>query len=229
MPEDSDRERPPVPGLADGERTGRAGDYRDARDGAGPRSRIEYPEIYMGVPYVQVVPRPDPTEVPMMTRLIAKPFKTITKAPTGCKTRRRGPVMTSRAQRNMNRSRSQVLAIASLFLGVLIVMPARAASLTQVSRSTWGASGVPSYVEMYIYVPDKLATKPPIVVSAHSCGSSAAGQMGNIPKFKAAADTNGLILILPDNPGQNCWDVGSSQSLKHDGGGDTQAVAQMVT
>ena len=138
-------------------------------------------------------------------------------------------MMTSRAQRNMNRSRSQVLAIASLFLGVLIVMPARAASLTQVSRSTWGASGVPSYVEMYIYVPDKLATKPPIVVSAHSCGSSAAGQMGNIPKFKAAADTNGLILILPDNPGQNCWDVGSSQSLKHDGGGDTQAVAQMVT
>jgi poly(hydroxyalkanoate) depolymerase family esterase len=53
--------------------------------------------------------------------------------------------------------------------------------------------------------------------------------MGNIPKFKAAADTNGFILILPDNPGQNCWDVGSSQSLKHDGGGDTQAVAQMVT
>jgi poly(hydroxyalkanoate) depolymerase family esterase len=52
--------------------------------------------------------------------------------------------------------------------------------------------------------------------------------MGNIPKFKAAADTNGFILILPDNPGQNCWDVGSSQSLKHDGGGDTQAVAQMV-
>jgi poly(hydroxyalkanoate) depolymerase family esterase len=52
--------------------------------------------------------------------------------------------------------------------------------------------------------------------------------MNAIPKIKAAADANGFILILPDNPGQNCWDVGSAQSLKHDGGGDTQAVAQMV-
>jgi poly(hydroxyalkanoate) depolymerase family esterase len=83
-------------------------------------------------------------------------------------------------------------------------------------------------MQMYIYVPAKLAASPPIVVSAHSCGSSATGQMGNIPKTVAAADASGFILILPDNPGQNCWDVGSAQSLKHDGGGDTQAVAQMV-
>jgi len=130
----------------------------------------------------------------------------------------------------MNRYRSQVLALTSLLLGLLVAVPARAASLTQVTpASTWsGGASLPSYVEMYIYVPDKVATRPPIVVSAHSCGSTATGQMGNIPKFKAAADTNGFILILPDNPGQNCWDVGSSQSLKHDGGGDTQAVAQMV-
>ena len=45
---------------------------------------------------------------------------------------------------------------------------------------------------------------------------------------KAAADAQGFILILPDNPGQNCWDVGTTKSLKHDGGGDTQAVAQMI-
>ena len=88
---------------------------------------------------------------------------------------------------------------------------------------------MPSYVKMYIYVPDKLATKPPILVSAHSCGSNATGQMGNIPKIKAAADSNGFILILPDNPGQNCWDVGAKDtSLKHDAGGDTKAVVQMV-
>jgi poly(hydroxyalkanoate) depolymerase family esterase len=53
--------------------------------------------------------------------------------------------------------------------------------------------------------------------------------MGNIPKIKAAADANGFILILPDtNPMQNCWDVGSTKALTHDGGGDTHAVAQMV-
>ena len=106
--------------------------------------------------------------------------------------------------------------------------PARAASLTEVTRSTWaGSVTLPSYVKMFIYVPTKLAAKPPIVVSAHACGSTASGQMGNIPKTKAAADANGFILILPDNTGQNCWDVGNPTSLKHDGGGDTQAVATM--
>jgi acetylxylan esterase len=130
---------------------------------------------------------------------------------------------------DMNRSRKHLLAIASIFLGLLVVAPARAATLTEVTRSTWaGSVKLPSYVKMYIYVPDKLATKPPIVVSSHACGSTASGQMGNTPKIKAAADKNGFIMILPDNPGQNCWDVGATESLTHDGGGDTQAVAQMV-
>ena len=44
----------------------------------------------------------------------------------------------------------------------------------------------------------------------------------------AAADKNGFIVILPEATGRNCWDVGSTKSLTHDGGGDTQAVAQMV-
>ena len=125
-----------------------------------------------------------------------------------------------------HRYRNNAVVFASTCFGLLVAAPAGAASLQKVS--SWGASGVPSYVEMYIYVPDKLAAKPPIMVSAHSCGSTATGQMGNIPKIKAAADANGFILILPDNPGQNCWDVGSTKSLTHDGGGDTQAVAQMV-
>jgi len=126
-----------------------------------------------------------------------------------------------------HRTRNHVVAVTSAFLGLLMAAPAQAASLQQVND--WGASGVPSYVKMYIYVPDKLAAKPPIVVSGHSCGSTATGQMGNIPKVKAAADKNGFILILPDNPGQNCWDVGAKDtSLKHDAGGDTKAVVQMV-
>ena len=128
----------------------------------------------------------------------------------------------------MNRCLNHLLAIASISFGLLVAVPARSASLTQVPRATWGASGVPSYVNMYIYVPDKLAANPPVMVSSHACASNVTGQMAAIPNIKAAADKNGFILILPDNPGQNCWDVGSAQSLKHDGGGDTQAVAQMV-
>jgi acetylxylan esterase len=129
----------------------------------------------------------------------------------------------------MRRYRSHVLAAAGISLGLFVAVPAHAASLTEVSRSTWaGSVTLPSYLQMYVYVPDKVATNPPLVVSGHSCGSTASGQMGNIPLTVAAADSLGFILILPDNPGQNCWDVGSTQSLTHDGGGDTQGVATMV-
>jgi poly(hydroxyalkanoate) depolymerase family esterase len=132
----------------------------------------------------------------------------------------------------MQRPRNRAFAAASicLGLGLFAPLPAWAASLVQVDRATWTAGvSLPSYMQMYIYVPDRLATKPPILVSSHSCGSMASGQWDNITKIKAAADANGFILILPDsNPMRNCWDVGSTAALKHDGGGDTHAVAQMV-
>jgi acetylxylan esterase len=128
----------------------------------------------------------------------------------------------------MNRYKHQAAAIASISLGLVVATPARAAVLTQVDRSTWGASGVPSYVNMYIYVPDVLATNPPIVVACHSCGTAATGYFGSISGIVSGADSTGFILILPEATGRNCWDVGSTQSLTHDGGGDTQAIAQMV-
>jgi acetylxylan esterase len=129
----------------------------------------------------------------------------------------------------MNRIGNHVCAIAAISCGLLAVSPARSASLTEVPRSTWaGSVNLPSYTRMYIYVPDKLATKPPIVVSSHACQSSVSGQLGNNKKIQAAADKNGFIMIFPDNQGQNCWDVGSKQSMTHDGGGDTHGIAQMV-
>ena len=85
----------------------------------------------------------------------------------------------------MRSHRTLVPAIAAISLGLLAAAPARAASLTIVPRATWGATGVPSYMQMYIYVPDKVATKPPIYISCHSCGSTATGQIGNIPVAKA--------------------------------------------
>ncbi len=129
----------------------------------------------------------------------------------------------------MKRYLNHVFPTALLLLGLNIATPAVAATATEVPRATWaGSASLPSYVKMYIYVPQTVASKPPILVSSHSCGSTAEGQMGNIPKSIAAADKYGFIIILPDNPGRNCWDVGNATSLKHDGGGDTQAVAQMV-
>ena len=118
--------------------------------------------------------------------------------------------------------------IASLSFGLFATQTAHAASVTKVERTTWGATGVPSYVTMFIYVPDRMAEKPPVVVACHSCGTPVDGFKNSISGILAAADKNGFIVILPEATGRNCWDVGNPNSLKHDGGGDTQAVAQMV-
>lgn len=126
----------------------------------------------------------------------------------------------------MKAYRNHVLAVASIACGLLKVAPAGAASLQKVA--SWGASGVPTYVSMYIYVPDKLAEKPPILVACHACQGNATTYINNIPGVVAAANKNGFIVIVPEATGKNCWDTGSTKSLTHDGGGDTQAIAQMV-
>ncbi len=128
----------------------------------------------------------------------------------------------------MNRCGNSLCAIGSLCLGLGLATPVRAASLQKVNASEWGVSGLPSYVTMYLYVPDRLASKPPLLVGCHSCGTSGTGYFGQLSGVKAAADSNGFILIIPEATGQNCWDAGSTKSLTHDGGGDTQAIAQMV-
>jgi poly(hydroxyalkanoate) depolymerase family esterase len=105
---------------------------------------------------------------------------------------------------------------------------AEAASLTG-PISGW-ASGVPTYISMYEYVPAKLATNPPILVVSHYCSGSASGVFGEAQTggIVAAADQYGFIMIFPQTT-NNCWDVGSTKSLTRDGGGDTQAIAEMVT
>ncbi len=87
---------------------------------------------------------------------------------------------------------------------------------------------------MYEYVPAKLAVSPPVLVAAHFCGGSASAMFGftGMPAIEAAADKYGFVMIFPQttNPATSadCWDVGSKASLTHDGGGDTQAISEMV-
>jgi acetylxylan esterase len=127
----------------------------------------------------------------------------------------------------MTRHCASIGGLLAAALGLLVAIPVRAASLQQVSN--WGASGVPTYISMYIYVPDKLATNPPILVLSHYCGGNASGVFGQAKSggIVSAADQNGFIIVAPQTS-NNCWDVGSTKSLTHDGGGDTQAIAQMV-
>ena len=111
-------------------------------------------------------------------------------------------------------------------LGLFTALPTKAASLQLVPN--WGASGVPTNLSMYIYVPDKLAANPPILVLLHYWGGGASGIFAEAAGsgIVAAADEYGFIMVVPQNP--DCWDVNSTATLTHDGGGHTQGIAQMV-
>jgi acetylxylan esterase len=130
----------------------------------------------------------------------------------------------------MSRLRHYVLASAILFFVLLSAVAARAASLQKVNQSEWwaGVSGLPAYVNMYIYVPDTPAAKPPIVVAPHHCQGTGTGTFSEMSTLVSIANKTGFIMIFPEATGQNCWDAGSARSLKHGGGGDTGATVQMV-
>lgn len=87
----------------------------------------------------------------------------------------------------------------------------------------------PSNVTTYIYLPQTLASSPPLVVVPHWCHGSALAAYQGSP-FTYAADTYGFIVIYPDSPwtADKCWDVSSNETLTHDGGGDSQGIISAV-
>ncbi|KAL2074984.1 hypothetical protein VTL71DRAFT_8764 [Oculimacula yallundae] len=98
------------------------------------------------------------------------------------------------------------------------------ASLVKVSN--FGSN--PTNINMYIYVPDKVAAKPAVIVALHPCGGSAT-QWFSGTKIAPYADKGGFILIYAGTPNmQNCWDVQSPGSLTHGQGGDALGIISMV-
>ncbi|KAL3418736.1 feruloyl esterase b precursor [Phlyctema vagabunda] len=116
---------------------------------------------------------------------------------------------------NFNGSRAAALSL--LFytaMGALVNVP------------NFGAN--PTNIQMNIYVPSNLAAKPALILALHPCGGNgpAYAQMAN---YNTAADQYGFITIYPSTThDNNCWDVASAKSLTHEGGGDTQSLANMV-
>ena len=107
---------------------------------------------------------------------------------------------------------------------------ARGASLQQVSNWTGGVANLPSDVLMYVYVPDKVATNPPVLTLIHSCDSNASVVLGQAAGLKSAADQYGFIIVVPQsNPTSlRCWTTDSTQVWTRDKGGDSNAIKQMV-
>lgn len=104
---------------------------------------------------------------------------------------------------------------------------AEAASLQQVSN--WAGPGLPTDVTMFVYVPDKVASNPPILTLIHYCGGTAAAVFGQAQGggVVSAADQYGFIMVVPSSG--RCWDVESNKAWTRSGGGDSDAIKQMVT
>ncbi|OAA66789.1 Esterase, PHB depolymerase [Niveomyces insectorum RCEF 264] len=114
-----------------------------------------------------------------------------------------------------------------LCTGIVLCAPAvLAASLQKVTDKL---ANNPTNVGFYIYVPDQLPAKPPIVVNPHAChGSAQTAFTGS--QFAALSSKHGYIVIYPDapHPADHCWDVSSRQTLTHNGGGDSLGIVAMV-
>ncbi|KAH9905808.1 carbohydrate esterase family 1 protein [Xylariomycetidae sp. FL2044] len=99
------------------------------------------------------------------------------------------------------------------------------AQLQQVTDFTAG----PTNLKMYAYVPSSIVEPAPIIVAVHHCQGSAQGYSSE-SQLMPQADQHGIILIYPNSKsGGGCFDVASTASLTHDGGGDSQTIANMVT
>lgn len=111
-----------------------------------------------------------------------------------------------------------------LLVTVCLPRAAAAASLQEVQ----GFGNNPSNARMFLYVPDRVATTPGVLVAIHYCGGNAM-QYFTGTGYRALADQYGFIVIYPQTTSSDgCFDVHSSATLKHDGGSDSAAIVSMA-
>jgi acetylxylan esterase len=116
----------------------------------------------------------------------------------------------------------------------LAVMVAAAAlplvnGLSSSLKQVTGFTSTPTGAKMYIYVPSNKLASAPIIVAIHHCAGTGPNYFQETQGYATNADKYGFIVIYPDSPSSGgCWDVASTASLTHNGGGDSQTIANMV-
>lgn len=120
----------------------------------------------------------------------------------------------------------------ALFLAVFVSLTSGATVQKRLTSSlqqiTSGFTN-PTNVGFYYYKPTTVAAKPALIVAIHECTASGPAYFTGSP-YAQLADQYGFIVIYPSSPHSGtCWDVSSHASLTHNGGGDSNSIANMVT
>ncbi|WP_405088421.1 PHB depolymerase family esterase [Microbispora sp. NBC_01389] len=130
----------------------------------------------------------------------------------------------------MKRRLRSLLAAVSLplvLVGMLLAArPAAAATLTRIT----GFGTNPTNLNMYLYVPDRVAARPALLLLVHYCSGSASGIFnGNGHDYVTAADRYGYIIVVPEaTRSGSCFDVSTPAALRRDGGSDSTGIMAMV-
>ncbi|MGW1717399.1 extracellular catalytic domain type 1 short-chain-length polyhydroxyalkanoate depolymerase [Streptomyces sp. NPDC002156] len=99
-----------------------------------------------------------------------------------------------------------------------------AATLTEVTN--FGTN--PSNLQMYVYVPDTVTTRPAVLVAVHWCTGSGPVFYSNT-EYASLADRYGFIVIYPSvTRASKCFDVSSPQALTRGDGSDPVGIKSMV-
>ncbi|MGW0828462.1 extracellular catalytic domain type 1 short-chain-length polyhydroxyalkanoate depolymerase [Streptomyces sp. NPDC002845] len=98
------------------------------------------------------------------------------------------------------------------------------ATLTEVTN--FGTN--PSNLQMYLYVPDSVTTRPAVLVAVHYCTGSGPAFYSNT-EYASLADRYGFIVVYPSvTRSSKCFDVSSPQALTRGGGSDPVGIKSMV-
>ncbi|WP_127503761.1 extracellular catalytic domain type 1 short-chain-length polyhydroxyalkanoate depolymerase [Actinoplanes solisilvae] len=121
--------------------------------------------------------------------------------------------------------RAAVAAVAIAGVALLVpASPAAAASLQEVT----GFGANPTNLRMHLYVSDRVAANPALLVAVHYCtGSGPAFHSGT--EFASLADQYGFIVVYPSaTRSGSCYDVSTPGALRHDGTSDPVGIVSMV-
>jgi acetylxylan esterase len=121
--------------------------------------------------------------------------------------------------------RAAVAAVA--VAGIALLAPASPASAASLQEVT-GFGANPTNLRMHLYVPDRVAANPALLVAVHYCtGSGPAFYSGT--EFASLADQYGFIVVYPSaTRSGSCYDVSTPGALRHDGSSDPVGIVSMV-